>query len=176
MRFKKDDNGNFALTESGLLIEVRDDGSEKPYDADAKARQIAELTEKASKRGAELEKLNARYAALADIEDIAAYIEEHKRNAETVASLADKDRENEAKVQKRISDAVKAATTPITSERDELKAKLAKSEASLNEAVIGNAFANSAYVNERLQNAIGAQQFFGKAFYVKDGKPVGRDQ
>ncbi len=79
MPFKKDDKGNLAMNENGFPIYVGPDGSEKPYDVDAKVKQIAELTEKASKRGVELEKLNARYGAMADIEDIAAYIEEDCR-------------------------------------------------------------------------------------------------
>lgn len=175
MPFKKADDGNLVLSENGMPIYVGPDGSEKPYDVDTRAKQIAELTEKASNRGKELDALKARYAALAEIEDIAAYVEDYKKNADTVASLKDKDREQEANIQKRISEAVKAAVSPVSSERDTLKAELEKTVASLNQAVIGNAFGRSKYAAEKLVNAALAQQLFEGSFYVKDGKAIGRD-
>ena len=176
MPFKLNDDGTLAQAENGLPIYVGPDGSERPYDVDQKAKQIAELTEKSSKRGKELETLSSRYAALAEIEDISAFLDEHKKNAETVASLADKDRETESNVQKRISEALKAAVTPVAAERDKLKADLAAATESLNKSVIGSAFASSKFVAEKLVNPALAQQLFAGNFQVKDGRPVGRDQ
>lgn len=73
MPFKKDEHGNY-VEQDGLLVFVGPDGAERPYDPDAKAKQIAELTEKSAKRGKELEDFKARYAALADIEDPGAFV------------------------------------------------------------------------------------------------------
>ncbi len=101
MPFKKDEHGNY-VEQDGLLVFVGPDGAERPYDPDAKAKQIAELTEKSAKRGKELEDFKARYAALADIEDPGAFVSRVKQDAETVASLKDKDRTTEEAFQKRL--------------------------------------------------------------------------
>ncbi len=173
MPFKMKEDGTIFQDEKGFPVYIGVDGSEHPYDVDSKAKQIAELTEKASKRGKEIEAMTAKYAPFSDIEDIAAFLEEHKKNAETVASLADKDRENEANVQKRISEAVKAAVNPVSAERDKLKAENEALAKNLNVAVIGNAFANSVYAAEKLVNPALAQQLFAGRFVVRDGKPIG---
>ena len=102
MPFKKNEDGSLAQADSGLPIFVGPDGSEKPYDPDQKATQIAELTERAAKRKDALEKAQASLALLGDVEDIGAFVTQAKANAETVASLADKERDTEAAVQKRI--------------------------------------------------------------------------
>ncbi len=175
MPFKKNEDGSFAQSDSGLPIFVGPDGSEKPYDPDQKATQIAELTEKAAKRKDALDKAQSSLALLGDVEDIGAFVTQAKANAETVASLADKERDTESSVQKRISEAVKAALTPVATERDTLKAELSKTTEGLHLAVIGNAFLNSQYAAEKLKNPALAERLFAGNFAVKDGKPIGRD-
>lgn len=175
MPFKKNDDGSLVLTESGLHLFVGPDGSEKPYDPDQKAKQIAELTEKAGKRGKEIEAAQAKLALLGDVEDIEAFVSQAKANAETVASLADKERDTEAAVQKRINEAVKAAVTPVATERDTLKGELSKATDGLHRAVIGNAFLNSQYVAEKLSSPALAERLFAGNFTVRDGNPVARD-
>lgn len=175
MPFKKNDDGSLVLAESGHPIFVGPDGSEKPYDPDQKAKQIAELTEKASKRGADLEAARSKLSALDGIENLEEFLSKAKANAETVASLADKDRENEVAIQKRIAEAVKAAISPITAERDTLKGELSKTTEGFNRAVVGNAFLNSQFAREKLKNPALAERLFAGSFAVRDGKPVGRD-
>ena len=175
MPFKKNDDGSLVMAESGHPIFVGPDGSEKPYDPDQKAKQIAELTEKAGKRGKEIEAAQAKLSLLGDVEDIEAFVSQSRANAETVASLADKERDTEAAVQKRINEAVKAAVTPVATERDALKGELSKTTDGLHRAVIGNAFLNSQYAAEKLKNPALAERLFAGSFAVKDGKPIGRD-
>lgn len=176
MPFKKSDDGKqLVLAENGMPIFIGSDGSEKPFDVDARIKQIAELTDKANKRGKEIDDLKAKYALLAEIDDLAAYVDEYKRNAEIVASLKDKEREKEENVQKRITEAIKGAVAPVALERDKLKAELETANKGLNKAVIGDSFFRSKYVAEKLVNSALAQQLFEGSFYVKDGKPVGRD-
>lgn len=174
MPFKKDEKGNY-VEHDGLLVFVAPDGSERSYDPDAKAKQIAELTEKSAKRGKELDEIKAKYAALADIEDLNAFLATAKQDAETVASLKDKDRESEAAFQKRLGAAVKEAVAPVAAERDKFKAAHELTTQQLHQAVIGGSFAQSKYVTEKLVNPALAQKLFCDAFYIKDGKPVGRD-
>ena len=175
MPFKKDDAGQLVTDDKGMPIFIGPDGAEKPYDVDARTKQIAELTEKSAKRGKELDELKAKYAALADIEDMAAYIEEHKKNAEIVATMHDKDRQTEESTLKRIQEATKSAVAPVAQERDKLKADLEEANRSLNKAVIGDAFFRSKYAAEKLTNVALAQQLFAGHFYVKDGRAVGKD-
>lgn len=175
MPFKKNEDGTLAMTDDGHAIFVGPDGSEKPYDPDQKAKQIAELTEKAAKRKSDLDAMQAKYAPLADIEDIPAYVAKATADAESVASLADKERDTEAAVQKRISEAVKAAVEPVAKERDALKGELSKATDGLHRAVIGNAFLNSQYAAEKLKNPALAERLFAGNFVVKDGRPIGRD-
>lgn len=176
MPFKKSDDGKqLVLSENGLPIFVGSDGSESPYDVDVKAKQIAELTAKKVNLAKEVEELKAKYAILSEIEDLAAYVEEHKKNAETIASMDEKDREKEASVQKRIDDARKSAVEPVAKERDKLRAELEAATANLSKAVIGNAFGQSKYAAEKLVNVALARQLFEGSFYVKDGKAIGRD-
>ncbi|AMD89483.1 DUF6651 domain-containing protein [Desulfovibrio fairfieldensis] len=174
MPFKKDEHGNY-VEQDGLLVFVGPDGAERPYDPDAKAKQIAELTEKSAKRGKELEDFKARYAALADIEDPGAFVSRAKQDAETVASLKDKDRTTEEAFQKRLAAAVKDAVSPVAAERDKLKGEQEQTLAQLHQAVIGGSFAQSKYVADKLVNPALAQRLFQGSFYIKDGKPVGRD-
>ena len=176
MPFKKNDDGSLVLTESGLPIFVGPDGSEKPYDPDQKAKQIAELTEKAGKRGKEIEAAQAKLALLGDVEDIEAFVSQAKANAETVASLADKERDTEAAVQKRINEAVKAAVTPVATERDTLKAANAQKDTELLKATVGNAFLNSKYAKENFKNPALAERLLGGDFVLKDGQLVGLDE
>lgn len=176
MPFKKDEKGLLVVDDKGFPIYVDPSGAEKPYDVDARVRQIAELTEKASKRGQEIEALKAKYRALEGIDDLGAYMEKAKKDAEAVAAMADKDKETEATIQKRIAEAIKSATTPFEKERDELKASLATAQDELGKAVISNAFANSHFAKEKLVSAALAQQLFSSRFYIKDGKPIGRDE
>lgn len=130
---------------------------------------------KASKRGADLEAARSKLSALDGIENLEEFLSKAKANAETVASLADKDRENEAAIQKRIAEAVKAATSPITAERDTLKGELSKMTEGFKRAVVGNAFLNSQFAREKLKNPALAERLFAGCFAVRDGKPVGRD-
>lgn len=176
MPFKKTEDGQgIFIDDKGFPVYVGPDGSEKPYDVDARVKQIAELTEKASKRGQEIEELKKRLEVWKDIEDGAAFIEQAKKDAATVAAMADKDKETEASVQKRISEAVKAAVDPAIAERDRLANELAIVSGNLDKAIIGNAFGRSRYAAENLVSPALAQRLFEASFYVKDGKPVGRD-
>ncbi len=175
MPFKKNEAGQLVTDDKGMPIFVGPDGAEKPYDVDARTRQIAELTEKAAKRGKELDDLKAKFAAFAEIEDLAAYIEEHKKNAEIVATMQDKDRQTEENTLKRIQEATKSAVAPVALERDKLKAELEKATNSLNQAVISDSFHRSKWAAEKLSSVALAQQLFAGNFYVKDGKAVGRN-
>lgn len=176
MPFKKDENGALVLNENGFPIYVDQSGTEKPYDVDARVKQIAELTEKASRRGQELDDLKAKYKLLDGIDDLAAYVEKAKKDAEAVAAMADKDKDAEATIQKRIAEAIKSAMAPLEQDRDKLKTELAKTMTDLGNAVISNAFSNSRYAKEKLCNPALAQQLFASKFYIKDGKPIGRDE
>lgn len=176
MPFKMKEDGTLVQDDKGLPIFIGPDGSEKSYDPDAKAKQIAELTEKASRRGTDLEELKVKHKPVEDIEDLVAFVEQSKKNAEIVAAMADKDKENEENIQKRIAEAIKGAVNPLQTERDSLKKELAIALEGLNKAVIGNAFGRSKYAAEKLVSAALAQQLFERNFYVKDGKAIGRDE
>lgn len=176
MKFKTTEDGKaFFMNENGQPVSIGDDGAEKPYDADGVARRLAKLLEDQAKLQSELKEARERYKPLAEVKDLAAYMAKAKKDAETVAALEGKDRDSEANIQKRVAEAIKAAVSPLEGERDTLKAELAKTTGELHRAIIGNAFGTSRYALEKLVSPALARQIFENSFYVKDGRPIGRD-
>lgn len=173
MPFKKKEDGSFALDDKGNLIFVRADGKEEAYDVDVREKLISDLSEKSGKRARELEELKSKYKILEGIEDLSAFIEKARKDAETVNALPDKERESEAAIQKRIAEALKSAVAPLQSERDLLKGNLEKATKQLEQALIGNAFATSKFAAEKISNLPLARKLFVENFSVKDGKIIG---
>lgn len=173
MPWKRDENGSLVM-DGENPVWIGADGKEGGYDPEARGRQIAELTAKAAKRKEELEAITARFASLEGVEDVAAFARQAKLDAETVASLKDKDRENEDVVRRRIDEAVRAATGPVIAERDKLKADYEKTAAQLSMEVIGGNFLRSPYVNEKLVNPAMAKELFAGRFALRDGALVAK--
>ncbi len=174
MPWKRDENGSLVM-DGENPVWIGADGKEGGYDPEARGRQIAELTAKAAKRKEELEAISARFASLEGVEDVAAFARQAKLDAETVASLKDKDRENEDVVRRRIDEAVKASTGPVIAERDKLKADYDKTAAQLAMEVIGGNFLRSPYVNEKLVNPAMAKELFAGRFALRDGALVAKN-
>lgn len=174
MPWKRDENGSLVM-DGENPVWIGADGKEGGYDPEARGRQIAELTAKAVKRKEELEAITARFASLEGVEDVAAFARQARLDAETVASLKDKDRENEDVVRRRIDEAVKAATGPVIAERDKLKADYEKTAAQLSMEVIGGNFLRSPYVNEKLVNPAMAKELFAGRFALRDGALVAKN-
>lgn len=176
MPFKKNEDGTYAQTDDGLLIYVSPDGgAEKPYDPDARSKQIAELTEKANKRKGELDEANAKLAVFEGIEDLQAFVKKAKDDAAAVAAMAENDKEREIGMQKRIADAVKEALTAAQAKTDALEKDYTSLKANYDASIISNAFMRSKYVAENLVSPALAQELFGKKFQVKDGHIIGMD-
>lgn len=175
MPFKKNEDGSLVQDERGNPVYVGIDGAEKPFDVDAKLKQIAELVEQNTKAAHEIEELKMRLKPLEGVDDIAAFMEKAARDAESLAAMGEKERESEIGIQRRIAEATKAAQAPLEAERDALKKELAKSIESLNRAKISDAFARSKYAGEKLISTALAQQLFEGHFHVKNDRVLGRD-
>jgi len=110
MAWKKDEDGRLAVDGNGNPIWVTDGtGEEKAVDYTAMSKRLTEVNAESKSRKEELRTLKEKYAALADIEDLPAYLEEASKAIEMARNAPERDKDIEAQVQSRLA----AATDPL---------------------------------------------------------------
>lgn len=172
MPWKKDDNGAFVTDENGNPIFATDSGEERSVDYPAMSKALAEANRESAGRKETIRKLEALVKPLEGIEDVPAFIESARKNAEAVAAFDDKQRSAEEAVQARI----KAATSPLEKQVAELEADRARVVEQYHASTIRSQFGTSKYVAEELVSAPMAMELFAKNFSVdENGNVVGRD-
>jgi len=173
MPWKMDESGKALVTDKdGNPIFVKDGGEEAPVNYPAMSAALARANSEAAERRTKLKDLEARLAPLADIEDIPAFLAAAKKDAETVKSLTDKEKDAEQATRARID----AAVAPLNQKIAELEKGKADAEARYHRTTIEGQFVGSKYVNEELVNVAMTQQLFASRFSVNDeGKIVGTD-
>lgn len=73
MPWKKDEDGHLVADGNGNPVWVQESGEDRPVDYPALLKRISEVNAESKGRKEELRKLNEKYAAFADIEDLAAW-------------------------------------------------------------------------------------------------------
>lgn len=179
--WKKDESGNVVL-ENGNPVWV-DDAGEYPVVGKGireKNDKIASL----SRDNAELKAKNAEYAKVTalfeGVEDLPAFLDEARKNAETVAGLGDKDKDVEEAIRRRTDEAVKSAQSKYEAmlAKEKERAETALMEATtlkntIREGVKKDAFMRSSFVREKCAwEAELMYANFGNKFIVTDDNEV----
>lgn len=178
MPWKKNEDGSLAFDEkTGNPVYVTTDGKDMVYDPDEKARQIAELTAKAQKRKAELEEAQKRLSVLDGIEDVPSFIEQARKDRESLENMKGEEKDREAQTLQRIQKAVQEAVQPKMADIEKLKASVAEYQSAVSRMKIDNAFTQSEYVAKELVSPALAQKLFAECFGFSDeGQLVGKTE
>ena len=152
------------LDDKSNPIRVLADGKESGIAEDA----LASANREAAERKEAIKKLESQLEPFKSIENPAEWLQNANKALETVSALPDKDKA----VEERIRAQVEAATKPLNEriataikENETLKAQYQ------NEAV-GNSFARSAFVREKMVDPAMAADLFKGRFVMRDGKVV----
>ena len=161
----------YAEVAEGRPVYVNDDGEETGYDGEDLAAQLVTANSEAAGRRHDLARTKEQLKRYEGIEDPAAAI----AALETVKNLDDKrlidagqaDEVRTAAVsatEERWQNKWKQEHEPVVAERDELQAKLHRE-------TIGNRFAQSSYISEKVVSPREmVQAYFSDAFVFEDGK------
>ena len=172
MPWKMDENGNLMKGDDGNPIAITESGEERSVDYAAMSRKLSEVNKESAGRKERIKALEAQLKPLEGIDDVAAFIEAARKNAEAVAAFDDKQRGAEEAVQARI----KAATSPLEKQVAELEAERASIRDQFHASLISSKFGTSKYVAESLVSSGMAQELFGKHFSVDEqGHLIGKD-
>lgn len=158
----------YAEVQDGKPVFVHDDGKDVPFDAPAAVSKISALNGEAKGHREAKEAAEAKLRAFDGITDAAAAL----KALETVKNLDDKKLVDAGEVEKVKAEAIRSVEEkykPTVEENAKLKKDLAGER-------IGNAFANSKFISEKV--AVPAdiiQARFGERFKIEDGKIVAYD-
>ena len=172
MPWKTDESGAFVKDDKGNPIFVQDGGEEKSVDFPAMSSALTKANREAAERKEKIRALEAQVEAFKGIEDIPAFLEKAKKDAEAVAAFDDKQKNAEETTRVRIE----AATAPLKKEIEELKATGADVLNRYHRTLIDAEFGTSKYVNTELINPAMAKDLFAKHFSVNEqGVIVAKD-
>lgn len=165
----KIEKGAIVLND-GNPIWLEDDGTEKTVNYSAMADSLRKANREAAERKAALRELEPLKAAVEGIEDVADFVKTARKNAELVASMSEKDKQDNDRVQALIA----AALKPVQDKLTESESARAELTSRYNAEKIGNAFSGSKYAAEKLQSAALARELFARNFSIENGEIVAR--
>ncbi len=106
MPWKEDGKGGLAV-ENGAPVWVAEDGEEKRVDYEAMTKRLADVTKESIERKNRLREHEATLKQLEGIEDVTAFLAKARKDAETVASLSEKEKGAEEAARLRVEAALK---------------------------------------------------------------------
>ena len=169
MPWKMDENGNLVKGDDGNPIAITESGEERSVDYAAMSRKLSEVNKESAGRKERIRELEAQLKPLEGIDDVAAFIEAARKNAEAVAAFDDKQKSTEESIRSRVD----AAVAPFKKQVAELEAGKADVEKRLHNALIDAQFSSSKYANESLISPAMAKALFAKNFSINsDGKLI----
>lgn len=168
MAWKTDDNGGVVL-QDGNPVWVNDAGEEKPVDYPGISKSLADTTRESIERKNKLRAMESKYAKFDGIEDLDSWHSEATKALEMMKNAPDKDKE----IEERIAARLRAATDPLNAKLTEAQKRAEQLDAELQYEAVGNAFARSSYVKDKLIDPALAADLFAKRFARKDGLIVG---
>ena len=153
MAWDVDENGVMQLVD-GNPVWVSETGEKKPVDYQAMSRRLPEVNTESKTRKEKLRALEERYALLADIEDLPAFLDEANKAVEMMRNAPDRDKAIEEQVKSRLD----AMTQPLKAQIEARDKKLAEKEKALSEtlarynsAMVKTDVLNSKLLNERIK-------------------------
>ena len=111
MPWKEDGKGGLAV-ENGAPVWVAEDGDEKRVDYEAMTKRLADVTKESIERKNRLREHEATLKQLEGIEDVTAFLAKARKDAETVASLSEKEKGAEKAARIRVEAALKPREAP----------------------------------------------------------------
>lgn len=168
MPWKKDENGVFAVDDTGNPVWTDDAGQDKGVDYAALSKRLSETTKESVQRKEKLRELEKTLEPFKDIENPMEWVSEAQKALDMMRNAPEKEKALEDQVRAR----VEAATKPLH-EKLGLTSKEAEAlRTQLERESVTNAFARSAFVNEKFVNPALASDLFGGRFALKEGKVV----
>ena len=153
MAWDVDENGVMRLVD-GNPVWVSETGEKKTVDYQAMSRRLSEVNAESKTRKEKLRALEERYALLADIEDLPAFLNEANKAVEMMRNAPDRDKAIEEQVKNRLD----AMAQPLKAQIEARDRKLAEKEKALSEtlarcnsAMVKTDVLNSRLLNERVK-------------------------
>lgn len=170
MKLKLNEQG-FAVVVDGKPVYVHDDGKEIPTDVPGLVQTINRLNGEAKNHRLKAEEFEGKLKAYADLDPEAA-----RKALETVSNLKDKQLIEAGEVEKVKEATAKAYEEKVNAIQKQLEALSGERDALANKLVqqtLGNAFANSPFIREKVAIPPDAvQAIFGQHFRVEGDKVV----
>ena len=130
MAWDVDENGVMRLVD-GNPVWVSETGEKKTVDYQAMSRRLSEVNAESKTRKEKLRALEERYALLADIEDLPAFLDEANKAVEMMRNAPDRDKAIEEQVKNRLD----AMAQPLKAQIEARDRKLAEKEKALSETL-----------------------------------------
>ena len=167
MKLKLDEDGH-AVVLDGKPVYVHDDGNELPFDAAATVATIGRLNGEAKSHRERAEQFASQLKGFEGIEDPAAAV----KALQTLKNLDDKKLVDAGEVERVKNEAIKAVEDkyrPVAKKAETLEQRIYS-------LLVGNGFANSKFVAEKLSIPRDlVQARFGSQFKVEDDRIVAYD-
>ena len=112
MAWKQDEEGHLVVDANGNPVWNTETGEDKPVDYTGLTKRLSEVNAESKARKEKLRALEEKFAPLAEIEDLAAYMEEAGKAIEMMKAAPDRDKDIEAQVQSRLE----AVSGPLKSQ------------------------------------------------------------
>lgn len=172
MPWKFGENGELVV-DNGAPVWVTDAGEERTVpDYGATLKHISDLNKESADRKNKLREQAAILKQLEGIDDIPAFLDTARKNAEAVASFDDAKRTAEQNIQARIN----AAIAPKDKRIAELEASESGYKDKWHHALIDGLFAQSEFVKKELLHPEIAKRLFAPYFsFDEDGQLVAHD-
>ncbi len=164
MPWKKKESGELELDSAGNPIYVFDNGEEKSCDFPAMSSALTKANWEAAERKEKLRANEEILKKLEGIEDLSAFLEKARKDAEAVAAFDDKQKSAEESTRAR----VEAAVGPLNQKIKELETSNADVLARYHRTLINAEFGTSKYVNSELVSPAMAKDLFGRHFSVNE--------
>lgn len=164
MPWKVKEFGEFEVDGAGNPIFVLDSGEEKSVDYPAMASALTKANREAAERKEKLRANEEVLKKIKGIEDLPAFLEKAKKDAEAVAAFDDKQKSAEESARAR----VEAAVGPLNQKIKELETSYADALARYHRTLIDAEFGTSKYVNSELVSPVMAKDLFGRHFSVNE--------
>lgn len=172
MPFKRDENGQLAVDDSGNPIRVDADGKEYPFGDDAldsTLQNLAKANSEAAERKRKLREYESKLKPIEDIEDLEKWRAEADKALSTVKNLDDKKLVDAGEVEnlkKSISESYEKKLAELT---ETIKAK----DSELYQEKVSSRFAKSQAIEKTVLTPDIAEAYFSKNFKIEDGQVVG---
>lgn len=153
MPWDMDENGMMQL-ENGNPVWVSETGEKKAVDYPAMSKRLSEVNAESKMRKEKLRALEDRYAALAEVDDLPAYLDKAKQAIDMMEHAPDKDKAIEEQVKSRLE----AVTQPLKAQIEARDKKLAEKDKALadiqalyHSVTVKTDVLNSKLLNERIK-------------------------